>query len=278
MKTESVLVTGAHGFIGSNLYRELETHQPFELWGVDDEIFSVDNWADKFLKKLEELNPSVIFHVGACSDTLETNANFMFERNYFATQIILDWGRAHGTKVIYSSSAANYGTNGIYPSNLYGWSKYVSEKYAQLVGAVSLRYFNVYGPGEEAKGKMASVFLQAYLLNSNNKEIKLFPGTPVRDFVYIRDVVSANLFAYRNFDLVSGGVYEVASGKSESFEYGMSLMAFPYTYFQESDIPDGYQFETCADFKEFMPGWLPKYDLESGLEDYKKYLGRDSIG
>ena len=272
MKSESVLVTGARGFIGRNLLREVEKFNPIKLCALDDEIFNVNDWPQKFLEELELINPTVIFHIGACSDTLENNVNYMFERNYLASQIILNWGQVNGAKVIYSSSAANYGTSGAFPSNLYGWSKFVTENYASVVGAVSLRYFNVYGPGEESKGRMASMFFQAHMNSIKNSPIKLFPGNPIRDFVYIRDVTSANLFAYENFDFIRGGVFEVASGYSETFEYGMDLMGFDYVYSDKSDIPLGYQFNTRSNLQKIMPGWVPQYDLEAGLKEYQDYL------
>jgi len=222
-----------------------------------------------FLAKVE---PQSVFHVGACSDTLVQDVQSTMIMNYQATKVIADWCHERRIPLIYSSSAATYGANGSYPSNLYGWSKFVTENYASVVGAVSLRYFNVYGPGEESKGRMASMFFQAHMNSIKNSPIKLFPGNPIRDFVYIRDVTSANLFAYENFDFIRGGVFEVASGYSETFEYGMDLMGFDYVYSDKSDIPLGYQFNTRSNLQKLMPGWVPQYDLEAGLKEYQDYL------
>ena len=120
--------------------------------------------------------------------------------------------------MIYSSSAANYGERGENPSNLYGWSKYTAEDYVISNGGIALRYFNVYGPGEENKGSMASVALQMTRNYKEGKEIKLFPKKPKRDFVYIKDIISANLYAFENFNSLSGKYYEVGSGESRTFE------------------------------------------------------------
>jgi ADP-L-glycero-D-manno-heptose 6-epimerase len=102
--------------------------------------------------------------------------------------------------MVYSSSAANYGTNNEHPSNLYGWSKYAAEDYVINNGGIGLRYFNVYGPGEQNKGKMASVAFQMNEKRKNNEEIKLFPKSPKRDFVYVKDVISANIYAFKNYE------------------------------------------------------------------------------
>ena len=103
--------------------------------------------------------------------------------NYEVTKYITDLCYEHMIPLVYSSSAANYGTNEQYPSNLYGWSKYAGEGYVVSRGGVALRYFNVYGPGEEDKGRMASVAYQMYKRYQNGDEIKLFPKKPLRDFV-----------------------------------------------------------------------------------------------
>ena len=133
------------------------------------------NWGEKLLQILESMNYDAVFHVGACSDTLETNVDYMMTRNYESTKIIMDWCVKNNKPMIYSSSAANYGTNNLYPSNLYGWSKYVGEGYVISNGGIALRYFNVYGPGEEDKGKMASVAYQMFIKNTKGEKITLFP-------------------------------------------------------------------------------------------------------
>lgn len=193
-----ILITGYKGFIGKNLYNKLKIDN--DVYGIDDEYFSSDTWRNKLKTILYKFKADVIFHVGACSDTLESDVNYMFTRNYESTKIISEWCKNNNSKLIYSSSAANYGTTGDYPSNLYGWSKYAAEDIVTKNGGVSLRYFNVYGPGEEEKKIMSSVAYQMYQKNKKGYDIQLFPGKPTRDFVYVDDVIDANIFAYDNYD------------------------------------------------------------------------------
>lgn len=177
--------------------------------------------------------------------------------------------------LIYSSSAANYGVNEEYPSNLYGWSKYVGEGYVISNGGIGLRYFNVYGPGEEDKGKMSSVAYQMYIKENNGEDIKLFPKKPLRDFVYVKDIVIANIFAFNNFNRLNSKWYEVGSGDARSFEDVLNYMDISYTYHEEDIIPNGYQFYTCSNKEKWMKGWEPVYDLKLGISNYKNYLSND---
>jgi ADP-L-glycero-D-manno-heptose 6-epimerase len=224
------------------------------------------------IEKLKEINPEGIFHVGACSDTLETDVNYMMIRNYEFTKIISDYCSEFEVPLIYSSSAANYGINNLHPSNLYGWSKYVSEQYVIQNGGTALRYFNVYGPGEEHKGKMSSVAYQMFLKNESKLDIKLFPKSPKRDFVYIKDVINANIFAYNNFMECANKYYEVGTGDARTFEDVLNIMEIPFTYTSENEIPLGYQFFTQSDKTKWMNGWEPSYNIEMGLVEYKNYL------
>jgi len=267
---KEIIVTGTKGFIGKNLTEELK--KDFIVYQINEEIFDEDNWVDVIVKKLERINPDAIFHVGACSDTLETDVNYMMTRNYEFTKILSDYCFKEEIPFIYSSSAANYGTNNLYPSNLYGWSKYVAEQYVIQNGGTALRYFNVYGPGEEHKGKMSSVAFQMYTKHKTQNEIKLFPGFPKRDFVYIKDVISANIFAYENYMECSHDYYEVGSGDARTFEDVLNIMEIPFTYTDESEIPNGYQFYTRSDKTKWMNGWEPQFNLERGLTEYKRYL------
>jgi ADP-L-glycero-D-manno-heptose 6-epimerase len=260
------LVTGSNGFIGKNLSYEIS--DIFMVFGIDDEIFAYDKWMDKLNEKLDEIQPDVIFHVGACSDTLEQDVNYMMIRNFEFTRVLSDYCFVNQIPLIYSSSAANYGTNNLHPSNLYGWSKYAAEQVVILNGGVALRYFNVYGPGEQHKGNMSSVALQMMNKVKNGEDVKLFPGSPKRDFVYVKDVVSANLFALDNYDELSYRYYDVGCGEARTFEDVMEIMGIPYTYHSELDVPNGYQFFTQSDKSKWMPGWGPKFNLEKGLDDY----------
>jgi len=144
----------------------------------------------------------------------------------------------------------------------------MAEQYGLALGGqfIALRYFNVYGPGEEYKNKMSSIACQAY----KQGVFKLFPKKPKRDFVYIKDVVSATLYPLTNE--VPSGIYEVGSGEARIFEDVLDNLEISYTYRNEIDIPEGYQYYTESDSKKWMPGWTPKYNIETGIKAYKKYL------
>jgi len=268
----NILITGSKGFIGRNLVQHFSKFK-HNIKAIDLEDFYFQNWTENLSVILNIFEPDVIFHIGACSDTLEKDVNYMMEVNYESTKIIVDWAKSKFKKVIYSSSAASYGVNQRYPSNLYGWSKYVGEQYVISNCGVALRYFNVYGPYEENKGKMSSIVYQAWKFkNENKEEFKLFPGKPTRDFVYVKDIISANIYAWENFESVSGKYYEVGYGESRSFEDILSILNITYIYRSEDEIPKGYQFYTCSDKKLWMMGWEPKYNLERGIKDYLNYL------
>ena len=259
---KKVLITGHNGFIGKNLIKQFEN-----AIGIDEGY----NQSDIY-NFLDTSNPDVIFHVGACSDTMVDDIGYVMKVNYLSTKWISDWCVKNNKKIIYSSSAAIYGNEGIYPSNLYAWSKLLGEDYVINNGGVALRYFNVYGPGEEHKGKMASVMYQ----NWNNLDIKLFPNKPKRDFVYVDDVVSANIYALEHYDELKGKWYEVGSGEAKTFENIFDVLQFSYTYHSENKIPKGYQFYTCSDKNKWMQGWKSRFNLEMGVKQYKKYLDEKS--
>ncbi len=180
-------------------------------------------------ENLENIN--CIFHQGACSDTMEYDKKFMMDTNLEYSKKIFSIAKENNAKFIYASSASVYGLNknseeveeNESPLNIYAESKLLFDKYImnQDYPAVGLRYFNVYGRGEENKGKMASM---AYKMNYEylqHKKISLFKGTDgykdgeqMRDFIYIDDVVSINMFFMeKSFH----DIYNVGTGKAETF-------------------------------------------------------------
>jgi len=268
---KKILLTGSDGFIGKNLKKSFS--QKDVTYELNENVYENEDWKTKLYGYLLEIQPTVIFHVGACSDTLEQNVNYMMLRNFQSTKILTDYSKDFNIPIIYSSSAASYGIDGFTPSNLYGWSKYVAEQYVISNGGIGLRYFNVYGSHEEHKGKMASMIYQIIQKQKNLEEIRLFPKNPKRDFVYVKDVVDANLYAYQNYDNLKSNYYDVGTGTERSFEDILNCLKIDkYSYYEETDIPKGYQFHTKANVNKFMSGWSPKFNLEDGISDYLKHI------
>jgi len=259
------LVTGYKGFIGKNLVSLLkeEGHTVIGLEINDVKGFEKSSDCDRAIRACD-----IILHQGAITDTTCNDINHMFYYNYVFSKYLVDRAVINEQKVIFASSASIYGVDG-WPTSVYAWSKKCAEDYGvERLGNrfVSLRYFNVYGPGEEHKGKMASVACQAY----GESEFKLFPKKPKRDFVYVKDVALANLVALD----AEGGVFDVGTGTSKSFEDVLNLLEVEYTYCGKKRIPGWYQFYTKADKKRMLPNWRPDYDLEKGMSEYKNYLDK----
>jgi ADP-L-glycero-D-manno-heptose 6-epimerase len=244
------VVTGAAGFIGSKLVEALNRR------GITD-IIAVDNLAhaDKFrnlaaaeiadyvdqgqfLARLDRFDGAVeaVFHQGACSDTMESDGRYMMENNFEYSKRLLEWCQDEEVPLLYASSASVYGAGPEFreerrcekPLNVYGYSKFlfdqyvrrrIPEKHSQIAG---LRYFNVYGPNEAHKGRMASVALHAYQQLLAEGRVKLFAGSDGhrdgeqrRDFVYVDDVVAVNLWLLERRDV--SGVFNCGSGKAQTF-------------------------------------------------------------
>lgn len=266
-----ILVTGGAGFIGNALLSRM-SQSDFLTICLTEDYFQSEVWEKYLVSYLDTLSLEGVFHVGACSDTLEQDVNYMMIRNYESTKILANWCRENRVPLIYSSSAANYGVNGQHPSNLYGWSKYTSEDYVVSSGGIALRYFNVYGPGEEKKGNMASFLYQSFVAATQGKTVKLFPGNPKRDFIYIDDVVEANLYAFLNYDTLKGNYYEVSTGTSSSFEEMLDTFDIGYQYTEADEVPDGYQFFTRGNSEKWMNGWRPQFSLQTGTAKYRQHL------
>lgn len=265
-----ICVTGNRGFIGKALQAELQK-QNFIVLGIDTWIFQKESWKDNLRDYIDKINPEVVFHVGACSDTQNKNVEEMMRLNVESTFIISDWCKEKKVPMIYSSSASVEGNNGI-PETLYAWTKYIGEKYVLANGGIALRYFNVYGNFELHKGKMASIAVQSYQKHKWGEKVYLFPKSPRRDFVYVTDVVEANIHAWNNYNKLAGKYYEVGSGEARTFEDVLNIMNIPFEHTEEDAIPENYQFFTQAKSENFMEGWMPRFNLEKGLGEYLALL------
>jgi ADP-L-glycero-D-manno-heptose 6-epimerase len=298
------LVTGGAGFIGSNIAKTLEA-QGHEVTVIDDfrknghfknligfkgDVIA----ADLLTYQFEDTYYDAIFHEGAITDTTVMDQREMMEQNVEAFKKLLKFAAKSGIKkVIYASSAATYGngpvpnveTQPTHPENVYGFSKVIMDNVARQfveenhdMTVIGLRYFNVYGPGEYYKGKMASMVYQLYLQMKEGKRPRVFKfGEQQRDFVYVKDIVKINLCALNNGK--ESGVYNAATGVPRDYnamiaclnkEMGTNLepeyFDNPYSAF--------FQVKTQADItksKEKL-GYTPDYTLETGIADYVKIL------
>jgi ADP-L-glycero-D-manno-heptose 6-epimerase len=246
----TVIVTGAAGFIGSKLVEGLNRRGITDVVAVDNLQHSerfrnlasleIADYVDQaaFIAGLERYEGEVeaVFHQGACSDTLESDGRYMMENNFEYSKRLLAWCQEEEVPFIYASSASVYGAGPEFreergcekPLNVYGYSKFLFDQYvrrhlknktAQIVG---LRYFNVYGPNEAHKGRMASVAYHAWRQLHAEGKVKLFVGSDGyrdgeqrRDFVYVDDVVAVNLWFLERRDV--SGVFNCGTGRAQTF-------------------------------------------------------------
>ena len=244
------IVTGAAGFIGSNLVKALNGSGETDILAVDnltraDKFHNlVDCEIAEYFDKSELLDlmrrralpkPDVVFHQGACSDTMQTDGRYMMENNYRYSLELLRWCQAERVPYVYASSAAVYGLGPVFeesrqherPLNVYGYSKFLFDQVVrrELARAsapvIGLRYFNVYGPHEAHKGRMASVAFHQFNQFRAEGKVKLFEGShgyangaQCRDFVHVDDVVRVNLFFWQR---PTSGVYNVGTGRAQKF-------------------------------------------------------------
>jgi ADP-L-glycero-D-manno-heptose 6-epimerase len=250
-----IVVTGAAGFIGSNIVKGLNAR------GLDD-IIAVDDLTDgdKF-RNLADLRIAhyvdaddfyelfadggfgeveAVFHEGACSDTMELDGKYMMDNNYSLSCDLYQSCQEQGTRLLYASSAATYGGSDTFreapeferPLNVYGYSKLLfDQRLRRELGArlehaatqvAGFRYFNVYGPREQHKGRMASVAFHQFNQFTADGKVRLFgghdgyaAGNQMRDFVFIDDVVAVNLWFFDNPG--KSGIFNLGTGRAQPF-------------------------------------------------------------
>jgi ADP-L-glycero-D-manno-heptose 6-epimerase len=244
------VVTGAAGFIGSRIVEALNRAGVTDIVAVDDLSRSdkVSNLARleiadfldqrEFLERLDGFDGAVeaLIHQGACSDTMESDGRYMMENNYRYSKTLLEWCQEAEVALLYASSASVYGAGGEFreerscerPLNVYGYSKFLFDqlvrrtlpgKTAQVAG---FRYFNVYGPNEAHKGRMASVAFHAYHQLLSAGKVQLFEGSAGygngeqrRDFVHVDDVVDVNLWFLEHRE--ASGIFNCGTGRAQTF-------------------------------------------------------------
>jgi ADP-L-glycero-D-manno-heptose 6-epimerase len=250
--TPHYVVTGAAGFIGSNLVKALNKHGVTEIIAVDDlargDKFrnlvgcEIADYIDKgeFLERIEsgafDGVLDAILHLGACSDTTESDGRYVMENNYRYSLDLLDFCQEEEIAFIYASSAAVYGSGRVFregqsheaPLNVYGYSKYLFDQIVRRrlhdlhAPVIGLRYFNVYGLNEGHKGRMASVAWHFFNQYRSEGKVRLFEGSDGfangeqrRDFVSVEDAVKVNLHFLESKDI--SGIFNVGTGRAQAF-------------------------------------------------------------
>jgi ADP-L-glycero-D-manno-heptose 6-epimerase len=313
-----IIVTGGAGFIGSNVVHELNRSGESDILIVDNLAgpspvpkfpnLAGAHFADYMDKqefraalaagKFAGAKVRAILHNGACSNTLEDDGRYMMDNNFTCSKELLRYALENAVPFVYASTAAVYGLSPNFvelpenerPLNVYGFSKLAFDNYLRRLlpsirsAVVGLRYFNVYGPGEAHKGRMASVIHHFSRQLRETGKIRMFegsggygPGEQRRDFVYVRDLARINLhFAGLAGDVPSTrGIFNAGTGEARSFnDVARALMAsqrpgeIEYIPFPP-DLENRYQHFTEADVSSLRrAGWTDSFtSLEDGVRE-----------
>lgn len=293
-----VLVTGGAGFIGSHLAVHLENEghsvvvlddfssgHENNLKGFRGEVIRADIATCPLSSTFKSFE--VIFHQAAITDTTVSDEDRMFHANVGGFENILEFAAKVGAKVVYASSAAVYGkgpspmkeSQQALPTNCYGVSKARMDEIAQkairenkIPLLVGLRYFNVFGPHETYKGNAASMVCQLAQQMKSGKRPRIFKyGEQKRDFVYVKDVLHANLLALQSG---KSAIVNIGTGRATTFNEVIEILNRALGTCYEPDYFDNpysfYQDHTEADLtlaKSFL-GYEPQYTTQEGIRDY----------
>jgi len=315
-----IVVTGGAGFIGSALIAGLNSRGFSDILVVD-ELACDQKWKnlrnlsfadyvekDDFLEMVLAGNVSsgveTVLHMGACSDTTETNASYLIKNNYEYTKLLAQWATDDNIRFVYASSAATYGdgsagfsddeetVENLRPLNMYGYSKQLFDLWARRTGLlkkiVGLKYFNVFGPNEYHKGDMRSFVLKAFEQINATGRVRLFKshnpkyadGEYVRDFLYVKDAVDMSLFFLDKPKL--SGLFNIGAGKARTWNDLVSAVFAAMDkkpnieYIEMPDsIRNQYQYYTCANIIKLRSAGHKKdpTTLEDAIKDYvQNYL------
>ena len=294
-----IVVTGAAGFIGSNLIKGLNAHGIDNIIAVDDltegdkfknladlqiaDYVDADDFYDLFAEAAFG-DVEAVFHEGACSDTMEPDGKYMMDNNYTLSCELFHACQDQGTRLLYASSAATYGGSSTFsespefekPLNVYGYSKLLfDQRLRREIGArfehatsqvAGFRYFNVYGPREQHKGRMASVAFHQFNQFQADGKVRLFgeyggygPGGQMRDFVFIDDVVAINLWFLDHPE--KSGIFNLGTGKAQPFN-DVAISVINALRQQQNEAP--LSIEEAArggliDYIAFPPALVGKY-------------------
>ncbi len=312
-----IIVTGGAGFIGSNIVKELNRRGRTDILIVDD-LKDGQNYKnlrglefidyqhkDDFLQSIEDddfdgSDIDAVFHEGACSDTMEYDVNYMMKVNYEYSKSVLHFCLQHRIPFLYASSASTYGSgkHGFREGdecedalNPYAFSKLAFDRYVRQVlpeahsQIVGLKYFNVYGPQEHHKGKMASIFYQLYNQIKETGKVRLFKGIDGygdgeqrRDFVYVKDVVKVNLWFWENHG--PSGIYNCGTGHAHTYnEVGQAVIdALGEGHIEYREFPEilrgKYQNFTEADKTNLMDAGYNEgfHEMKEAVKEYCDFL------
>ncbi len=308
-----IVVTGGAGFIGSCLVRHLNNLGITNIVIVDN-LAKTEKWKnlvgksfsdvlhkDQFFSWLEGKGRKIeaIFHLGACSSTVETDADYLLRNNYQYSKHLAQFALDHNIRFVYASSAATYGEGDLgfsddhstleryQPLNMYGYSKHLFDLWLKqndlLSKVVGLKYFNVFGPNEYHKGRMASVLLKWVPDALNTGKIRLFKsndprfgdGNQVRDFIYVKDVAKMTA-SFLDNELT--GIYNVGLGQANtwnSLAKAVIKAVKKDVHLEYVDMPADlvgkYQNYTCADMSKWKQATclpMPQNSFEECVIDY----------
>ena len=300
-----IIITGGCGFIGSNLVKKISRLQLGEICVVDQQGKIVQQKQElapyatqfidyqSFIQNLNSLKEGdIIYHQGACTDTMNYDSSEMMYKNFEYSKILFDFCYRNNIRLIYASSAAVYGLaeNGFReeiecekPINLYAQSKLLFDNYVRCFKprsqVIGLRYFNVYGPGEQNKGRMSSTIYQFYNQIKDEGVVRPFKGSNkfLRDFIFIEDVVNINLFFLHRPEI--SGIFNCGTGNPQSFiEIIKQLKKYHKFDIIEkemsTELREKYQTFTKADLNNLQnTGYRFSFTtLENGIRKYLEVL------